>query len=323
VHRHRLVDREEELVIGRAILALGAMLLPAAGQALTPVEAAPLYRGPAAGSENWSEPRVVIECDGRRDVFNTSEPRYELFLPDPAKASGAALLDLPGGGLRVLGMGDAADAQVQAMLDRGIAVMRLEYRTRQVPVSGIDRECAPPGTDAAPIRFPKLKIANGNANPAPDNRAGQEVLRLAIADAQAALALLHARADELGIDPDRIGVIGTSAGGGVAFGTMLDGGAPAEMKPDFLVSIFGPSLQDVFVPDPAPPLYLVTEADHGPVTDGLLAVFSIWKDAGEKAELHVYEVPNFSMTAALWSPRLFAWMEERRILPSSVEGTRP
>ena len=82
-------------MIGRAFLALGAMFLPAAGQALAPVEAAPLYRGPAAGSESWSEPRVVVECYGRRDVFNTSEPRYELFLPDPAKASGAALLDLP------------------------------------------------------------------------------------------------------------------------------------------------------------------------------------------------------------------------------------
>ncbi len=321
MHGHRLVDREEELVIAR-VLALGAMCLPAPASALAPAEAGPLYPGPAAGSENWSEPRVVVECHGRRDVFNTSEPRYELFLPEPAKASGAALLDLPGGGLRVLGMGEVADTQVQAMLDRGIAVMRLEYRTRQLPANGISRECAPPDPDAAPIRFPKVEIVNGNANPAPDNAQAREVLRLAVADAQAAFAMLHARADELGLDPDRIGAIGTSAGGGVAFGAMLDDAAPAETKPDFLVSIFGPSLQDVFVPDPAPPLFLVTEADHGPVTDGLLAVFSIWKDAGENVELHVYEVPNFSMTAALWSSRLFAWMEERGIL-SPAEGARP
>ena len=309
-------------MIVRALLAAGAMCLPVAASALAPAEAGPLYPGPAAGSENWSEPRVVVECLGRRDVFNTSEPRYELFLPEPAAASGAALLDLPGGGLRVLGMGDVANAQVQAMLDRGIAVMRLEYRTRQVPANAIDRECTPPDPDAPPIKFPKLEIVNGNANPAPDDPRGREVLGLAVADAQAAFAMLHARADELGLDPNRIGAIGTSAGGGVAFGTMLDDSAPVETKPDFLVSIFGPSLQDVFVPDPAPPLFLVTEADHGPVTDGLLAVFSIWKDAGEKVELHVYEVPNFSMTAALWSPRLFAWMEERGIL-SPAEGARP
>lgn len=299
------------------------MFLPAAAAALTPVETGPLYRGPAVGSETWSEPRVVVECYGRRDVFNTTEPRYELFLPDPTKASGAALLDLPGGGLRVLGMGDVADAQVEAMLERGVAVMRLEYRTRQLPVSGIGRECAAPDPDAAPIQFPKLEIVNGNANPAPGDARAEEVLRLAVADAQAAFAMLHARADELGLDPDRIGAIGTSAGGGVAFGAMLDDAAPAETKPDFLVSIFGPSLRDVFVPEPAPPLFLVTEADHGPVTDGLLAVFSIWKDAGAKVELHVYEVPTFSMIPALWSTRLFVWMEERGILRTSEKGARP
>jgi len=131
--------------------------------------------------------------------------------------------------------------------------------------------------------------------------------------------MLHRRAGELGLDPDRIGVIGTSAGGGVAFGAML-ADAPAETKPDFFISIFGPSLQDVHVPAPAPPLFLVTEADHGPVTDGLLAVFSIWKAADEKVELHVYEVPNFSMTVDLWGPRLFAWMAERGFLAGQTEG---
>ena len=64
-----------------------------------------------------------------------------------------------------------------------------------------------------------------------------------------------------------------------------------------------------------PPLFLVTEADHGPVTSGLLAVYQIWKDAGGQAELHVYDVPVFSMTVDLWGPRMFDWMRERSILP--------
>ena len=72
--------------------------------------------------------------------------------------------------------------------------------------------------------------------------------------------------------------------------------------------------QAVAAPDNAPPLFLATEADHGPVTDGLLALFSIWKNAGFKAELHVYEVPPFSMKPALWGPRWFQWMGERGFL---------
>ena len=302
-------------------LALPLFALSAPLTALEPAESGALYDGPAAGSEQWREPRVVVECDGRVDVFNTSQPRYDLYLPAAGKATGVAMLMLPGGGLRVLGMGEAMDEEIAEMLERGIAVMRLEYRTRQLPAAGIARECVPPDPDAPPIRFPKMEIVNGNANPAPDHPEGSVVLNLAVDDALAAFAMLHARADELGLDRDRIGVIGTSAGGGVAFGAMLDEAAPPEQKPDFFVSIFGPSLQDVHVPDPAPPLFLVTEADHGPVTDGLLAVFSIWKDADEKVELHVFEVPNFSMRVGLWGPRMFDWMEERGILPAQESET--
>ncbi len=287
--------------------------------ALAPREAAPLYDGPAVGSESWSEPRLVTVCGGSVSVYNTSQPRYELYLPDADKANGAAVLMLPGGGLRVLGRGAEADAEIAAFLDHGVAVMLLEYRTRQLPAASLDGACR--GTDPAapPVRFPRMAIVNGNANPGRGDATGAEVLRLSTIDAQSAFAMLHNRAEELHLDTSRIGVIGTSAGGGVAFSALL-ADAPAETKPDFFISIFGPALQDVAVPDPAPPLFLVTEADHGPVTDGLLAVFSIWKAADQKVELHVYEVPNFSMTVDLWGPRLFAWMQERGVVPATTEA---
>ena len=59
----------------------------------------------------------------------------------------------------------------------------------------------------------------------------------------------------------------------------------------------------------------MTEGDHGPVTDGLIDAFRIWKEADQHVELHVYDVPNFSMTVDLWGERLFDWMRERAILP--------
>ncbi|MEO5706267.1 MAG: hypothetical protein ABIT10_01955 [Alteraurantiacibacter sp.] len=295
--------------------------MAAPAQAITPFEAAPLYDGTAAGSQSWNEPRVVTQCRGSVAVYNTTQPRYELYLPEPGVANGAAVLMLPGGGLRVLGRGEGMDAEIAAFLHHGVAVMVLEYRTRQTPANGINRDCRALDPDAPPVRFPRMDIVNGNANPARGDRVTNEVLRLSTADAQAAFAMLHRRAIELHLDPDRIGVIGTSAGGGVAFGALL-ANAPVETKPDFVISIFGPSLQDVTVPDPAPPLFLVTEADHGPVTDGLLAVFSIWKAADQKVELHVYDVPNFSMAVDLWGPRLFDWMHERGITPQAMETTR-
>ena len=64
-------------------------------------------------------------------------------------------------------------------------------------------------------------IVNANANPEPDDAALAEVLELAVADAQAALRLVRRRAAEWRIDPARVGIMGFSAGGGVAVGTAL------------------------------------------------------------------------------------------------------
>ena len=282
----------------------------------------PLYDGPAPGSEQWEHPRVAVERDGAISVYNTSQPVYTVHLPAAEAASGAALVMLPGGGLRVLGTGAALQAEVDALVAEGIAVLVLEYRTLQFTPAEIERMAAPPPAPlpgAPPARFPRMEIINGNANPARGNARMDEVLRFATDDAQAALRLLHRNAAEWRIDPDRIGVMGTSAGGGVAFASLLDRDAPADEQPDFLVSIFGPALQDVAVWEGAPPLFMAVEAEHGAVTDGLIEVFRIWNAAYQPAELHIYDVPNFSMTERLWGPRLFDWMRSRAILPPTVD----
>jgi acetyl esterase/lipase len=286
-----------------------------AGSQVAPV---PLYEGTARESESWTQGRSEVRRGDAISVFNTSQPLYRLHLPLPQQASGAAVVMLPGGGLRLLGMGAGLDEEVDTLVAQGLTVLVLEYRTLQLSPDEVTRAAAPPPAAPAggsPSRFPRMPIVKGNANPAPSNAALAETLRLATADAQAALALLHAKAPEWNLDPDRIGVMGTSAGGGVAFGALLDRDAPAEARPDFLISIYGPALQDVATWEGAPPLFLAVEAEHGAVTDGLIEAFRIWNEAYQSAELHIYQVPNFTMTVDLWGPRLFDWMRDRAILP--------
>jgi len=270
-----------------------------------------LYEGPAPGSGHWTQPLVVHQENGGESRFNTTEPRVQVFLPEPDKANGAAVVMLPGGGLRVLDMGKDTRDTVDRFVAEGVAVVLLEYRTRQLSPEEIERATAPRPQNAPPMEFPKLEIRNANANPAPNDDALNEVLRLAVMDGQEALRLIRSRAAEWNIDPTRVGMFGTSAGGGVAFGAMLAGEEGA--TPDFIISHFGPALQDMHVPEDAPPLFLITEAGHGPVTDGLIALFEMWNEHQASAELHIYAVPNFTMTVGLWGDRLFDWMQEQNL----------
>jgi acetyl esterase/lipase len=112
--------------------------------------------------------------------------------------------------------------------------------------------------------------------------------------------------------------MGFSAGGGVAVAAAL---APkSDASPDFLVSLYGPSLVDVNVPEHAPPLFMAVGNAHFNVTNGMLALFAAWKAAGKPAELHVYDQVSagFGMTKRNlpvdgWTDRLHEWLVARQI----------
>jgi acetyl esterase/lipase len=120
------------------------------------------------------------------------------------------------------------------------------------------------------------------------------------------------------VDPARVGIMGFSAGGGVAVGAAL---APkSEASPDFLVSLYGPSLQDVHVPEHAPPLFVAVGSTHFNVTNGCLALFAAWKAAGKPAELHVYDgvSAGFGMSKRGrpvddWTNRFYDWLVARKL----------
>jgi acetyl esterase/lipase len=164
-----------------------------------------------------------------------------------------------------------------------------------------------------------MEIRKANANPEPNDPALAEVLRMAVADAQQALRMARRNAAAWRIDPARVGIMGFSAGGGVAIGTAL--AEHSDASPDFIVSLYGPSLQDVEVPAHAPPLFIAVGATHFNVTNGCLALFAAWKAAGKPAEIHVYDQVSagFGMTKRglpvdSWTDRFSEWMVARKIV---------
>ena len=309
----------EGAVLIRAVIAIGLLAIAGDAVAQTPEEIR-LWPGKAPGSENWTRPEAITTSPtGDRTISNVSDPTVTVFLPPQASATGTAVVIAPGGALRVLGWDNEGVKAAQWLNSKGIAALVLKYRTVQsMPDAGRGRGAAPPGlgVGAGPRR--ELEIRNGNANPEPDDPALREVLQMGIADAQQALRLARRNAAAWRIDPARVGIMGFSAGGGIAVGTAL--AERSDASPDFLVSLYGPSLQDVNVPAQAPPLFIAVGSTHFNVTNGCLALFAAWKAAGKPAEIHVYDQVSagFGMTKRglpvdSWSDRLIEWLAARKL----------
>ena len=304
----------------RAVISVGLLAIAsdAVAQATQEIR---LWPGKAPGSEGWVVPEATTTSpSGDRTITNVSDPTVTVFLPAAESATGSAVVVAPGGALRLLGWDNEGVKVAQWLNTKGIAALVLKYRTLQtMPASGRGRGAPPPGPGVAGAGPRKeLEIRHANANPEPDDPALREVLHMGIADAQQALRLARQNAAAWRIDAARVGIMGFSAGGGIAVGTALADRSDA--SPDFLVSLYGPALQDVSVPAYAPPMFVAVGSSHFNVTNGCLALFAAWKAAGKPAEIHVYDQVSAGFGMAKrglpvdsWNDRLLEWLTARRL----------
>jgi acetyl esterase/lipase len=118
--------------------------------------------------------------------LDKENPSITPFLPEPDNRTGSAVVVCPGGGYGHHAMGHEGLAIAEWLRARGVAGIVLRYR------------CG----------------GGKNQQPAP------------LEDAQRAIRMVRSRASEWGIDPERVGVLGSSAGGHLAStaATMFDDG---------------------------------------------------------------------------------------------------
>lgn len=196
------------------------------------------------------------------------------FLPDPAKASGAAVIVAPGGGFRTLSMENEGSNVARALAAHGVAAFVLKYRLNQTPAS-LDEFARAPFGGRPPGAAPTTR-------PSPAEMAAR--IAPQIADANAAFALIRANATKWKVDPDRIGMIGFSAGAMLTLATTLNS---ADAKPAFIANIYGP-LSAVDVPANAPPLFAAVAADD-PLFGLNFGLIESWRKASRPVEFHYYE----------------------------------
>jgi acetyl esterase/lipase len=234
---------------------------------------------------------------------NVSKPTMTILQPPKEKNTGAAVVVLPGGGYHIVAL-DLEGTEVAEWLNSvGVTAVIVKYR---VP-----------------------------------RRAGLEKHTAPLQDAQRAFGMVRHRAREWSIDPERIGVLGVSAGGHLAAVLcnstekrtypVIDDADKANCRPDFMISIHPGYLTvkeegdkiapEVKVTTNTPPTFLVMTQDDPVRVENVIYYFLALKQAGVPSELHVYPTGGHGYGlrrtehfVTTWPDRAADWMRSQRFL---------
>ncbi len=231
----------------------------------------PLYPGTPPGStqENYPEKQYFSKAWDEEVVANVTRPTLTIFKPSTELKNGTAVVICPGGGFMALSFATEGTNVAKYLAAKGVTAFVLKYRIAHT------------GEDASQEFFalyadkPKYDAMLKSAVP------------LALADGVAAVGYVRQHASEWGISPDRVGIIGFSAGGYIAAEIAVQH-AP-EGRPAFVAVIYGGSEKDALVPTDAPPMFLAAATDDQlGLAPESIALYQKWTAAQKSAELHIY-----------------------------------
>ena len=237
---------------------------------------------------------------------NVSSPELHIFPRDEGTAGDAAVIVCPGGGFSILAW-DLEGFEVAKWLNSiGVTVGVLKYR---VPTNKLDT-----------------------------------VWKAPVQDTQRAISLMRELSGEFGVDPDKVGVLGFSAG---AIAAARSGLMPERQYkpiddidknscfPDFMMLVYAGGLvrentkrlkSDLIIDAKTPPVFMIHTFDDPVVIDTPLALMAALKAADVPAELHIYDagghgyglrrVEGFPVTT--WPERGREWLDRHGWLKTAA-----
>ena len=301
----------KRIACAAVFLAALAPAAQAAGSAPATASAPPLnepialYAGAAPGSEKAQQAESGDFFLNEWKARNVTRPELIPYLPDAGKANGTAVIVAPGGGFEFLSVQSEGAAVARWLASRGITAFMLKYRLNATP--------ADLATYEAEMQQRWQAMAQGQRRSADDVARSTGALQ-ARADGLVAVRRVRELAGRYGVAPNRIGIIGFSAGGVVALSVATQ--YQAASRPDFAASIYGALPGDARVPADAPPLFLAVSADDPLLADASQPVFAAWRAQKRPAELHVYEkgghgygLNKSGATSDHWIDAFYWWLE--------------
>lgn len=266
-----------------------------------------IWPGSAPGSENWTWHEQVDTTAFANDpiVYNVAQPTLTFFPADPALASGATVIICPGGSFCYLHINTEGIDVARWLNKKGVSAFVLKYRLVHSETEHPLKELIERRKDTA--NSAKLFI---------------QAVPLAIADGKQALIYVRKHAREFGVAPDKIGIIGFSAGGTLAVANALN--YTAENRPDFAVPMYAyvPPAWSMDVPKDAPPLFIAAATDDEyHLVPMSINLYSKWLASGHSAEMHIYSkgghgfgMNRYNLPSDTWIDRLGEWMQLQGLL---------
>jgi acetyl esterase/lipase len=233
-----------------------------------------LYPGKAPGSETWNWTEKIAEKNAWNTtlVYNVTSPSLTVYKPSAEKANGTAIIIAPGGGFQALSINSEGIDVAKWAVEKGITAFVLKYRLNK-----------------SETEDPASEFMKGMSNPAIGKRVNDTIIPMCIADGRKAIEYVRANAKTYGLDPNKIGIIGFSAGGTVTLGATL--GYNASSKPNFSAPIYPYStyFKDIKVPTDAPPMFICVATDDSfGFAPSSANLYNTWVNAKKGAELHIF-----------------------------------
>ncbi len=256
--------------------------------------------GAPAMQPNSPPDATRITPDGERVVTHIQQPSITPYLPAPNSSTGAAVLIIPGGGHSEI-WAEHEGTNIAAFLrDHGIAAFVLRYR---------------------------LAREKGSTYTVEETELG---------DTQRAIRLIRARSREWQVDPNRIGVIGFSAGGELAelASSRYDNGNlsstdpidQASSRPNFQALLYPALPKEPRLTADIPPAFLACGAlDRPDISQGLPRFYLALTALHVPAELHIFGGigHGFGIRSANppgvreWPALFLAWMSRQGLLSNN------
>lgn len=273
-----------------------------------------LYSGPVPNSRQGHQPVLPARLNPGL-VYRVLNPSLEMYMPEKEKATGAAVIICPGGSYKVLSYQGEGIKTAKEFMKNGIAAFVLKYRLPDDSTM-IDKKIGP------------------------------------LQDAQQAIKLVRENAQKWGIDTNRVGVLGFSAGGHLASTVathfnkpVIDNSNKTNLRPDFLILIYPViSMQDSLthrdsrtnllgknptkatidlfsnelqVERTTPPTYLTHAGDDRLVdVDNSIVFYEKLRHNNVAAELHLYPKGGHGFVLGLpadeWMGPLLKWMQKSK-----------